>query len=180
MHDSSNSKRIWPARRLANEREAEREASWRTCLGASRLRADFNLAWNVRSRIFGDCSPCSETTRKSVMTEKQSRTTIERSRIVNGIEFFRIVSHDGETANVIDDCQCARCGSSCTFVDCDNCGGEGTIEDDDWQADEGDCHPCDWCHGSGGWWRCLSSRAWCLAHPRQGREEQPSTATESE
>ena len=84
--------------------------------------------------------------------------------IKNGIEFFSVGDDD--------DCQCARCGASCFFVDCDNCGGEGEIEDDDWQC-EGEYYRCDWCRGAGGWWRCLSSEAWCSANPMPGREDQP-------
>jgi hypothetical protein len=85
-------------------------------------------------------------------------------KIVNGVEFFRIGDDE--------DCQCARCGSSMFFVDCANCGGDGEIEDDDWQC-EGEFHRCDWCRGKGGWWRCCSSKAWCEANPRPGRESQP-------
>lgn len=86
-------------------------------------------------------------------------------RIKNGIEFFFIEGHG-------EDCQCARCGSSCYFVDCANCCGEGEIEDDDWQS-EGEYYRCDWCRGTGGWWRCCSSHDWCKAHPMPGREDQP-------
>lgn len=90
-------------------------------------------------------------------------STVE-TKIVNGIEFYRVGDHD--------DCQCARCGSSCTFIDCANCGGEGEIEDSDWQF-EGEYHRCDWCRGKGGWWRCLSGEQWCKDNPRPGREDQP-------
>ena len=69
------------------------------------------------------------------------------------------------------DCQCARCGSSCYFVDCDNCSGEGWIEDEDWQADEGDGWDCEWCRGSGGHWACVSSPEYCEANPCEGRGE---------
>ena|SRR3990167_324406 len=88
-----------------------------------------------------------------------------QSKIVNGIEFF----HIGD----VEDCQCARCGSSCCFLDCDNCGGEGDIESDDWQDEEGYRYRCDWCMGKGGWWRCISSKAFCEANPMPGRADQP-------
>lgn len=58
------------------------------------------------------------------------------------------------------------------FVNCANCGGEGELEDEDWQC-EGEFYRCDWCRGTGGWWRCLSSKAWCEANPMKGREDQP-------
>lgn len=96
-------------------------------------------------------------------------STVE-TKIVNGIEFYRVGDHD--------DCQCARCGSSCTFIDCANCGGEGEIEDSDWQF-EGEYHRCDWCRGSGGWWRCMSSKQYCEANPRPGRESQPVMGTDA-
>lgn len=91
--------------------------------------------------------------------------------IKNGIEFFHVDGHG-------EDCQCARCGSSCYFVDCDNCGGEGEIEDDDWQF-EGEFYRCDWCRGKGGWWRCCSSKAFCEANPMPGRADQPVMGTDA-
>ena len=93
-----------------------------------------------------------------------------RPNIKGGIEFF-------DTGLGYDDCQCARCGSSCAFIDCDNCGGDGEIEDDDWQC-EGEFSRCDWCRGAGGWWYCLSGRDWCQANPMPGREDQPVTGLE--
>lgn len=96
---------------------------------------------------------------------------VEReTKIVHGIEFFRVREKDG--SGFYEDCQCARCGSSCTFIDCDNCGGDGEIEDDDWQC-EGEYYRCDWCRGTGGWWRCLSGERYCREHPMPGREDQP-------
>lgn len=86
------------------------------------------------------------------------------TKIKNGVEFFRVGGHE--------DCQCARCGSSCFFVDCGNCGGEGEVEDDDWQSWD-EYHRCDWCLGTGGWYRCVSSADWCEANPMAGRENQP-------
>ena len=86
--------------------------------------------------------------------------------VKNGIEFYKV----GD----VEDCQCARCGSSTFFRSCDNCGGEGVIEadEDDWQGFDHD-QRCDWCHGNGGWYRCLSSKDFCEKHPMPGREDQP-------
>ncbi len=77
------------------------------------------------------------------------------------------------------DCQCARCGSSCDFVDCYNCDdgdcGSDCIDD---LCHGGECiHGdsgqiiCDICRGHGGWQSCLSSPEWCKANPLPGREE---------
>jgi hypothetical protein len=77
------------------------------------------------------------------------------------------------------DCQCARCGSSCDYVDCWNCedGGCGSDCIDD-LCHGGECihgHSgqirCDICDGHGGWWACLSDSEWCNANPIAGREE---------
>ena len=71
--------------------------------------------------------------------------------------------------------QCARCGSSMTYVDCTNCGGEG-VTDHDCGEDcccclhPEDNVPCDICDGEGGWWQCISSPEYCEAHPIPGRE----------
>lgn len=94
----------------------------------------------------------------------EATSALVKKLIVHGIEFFRIGDEE--------DCQCARCGSSCYFVDCANCGGEGEIEDEDWQF-EGEFYRCDWCMGKGGWWRCCSTKEYCTANPMPGREEQP-------
>jgi len=92
-----------------------------------------------------------------------------KSEIRDGVEFFEDeADHGGE--------QCARCGSSVYFVDCWECGGEGEVEDDDWQNFEGDMVCCRHCRGTGGWWHCVSGRAWCEAHPMPGREDITSTA----
>lgn len=68
-----------------------------------------------------------------------------------------------------EDCQCARCGSSCVFVDCGNCD-DGEVERDEW----GDCGTyftrCPDCRGAGGWWQCCSGEEWCKARPIAGRE----------
>ena len=68
--------------------------------------------------------------------------------------------------------QCARCGSSCHYVDCWECGGEGAAGHD--CGDDTCCclHPddnvrCDTCHGHGGWYECLSGADWCEAHPHR-------------
>lgn len=67
------------------------------------------------------------------------------------------------------DCQCARCGSSCGWVDCSDClSGIINTEDDEGFDDVEFCTTCD---GSGGWWCCLSSGEWCGAHPLVGREQ---------
>lgn len=72
------------------------------------------------------------------------------------------------------DCQCARCGSSCDFVECDQC--EDGYSDHDCGDDCCCClHPkpnvtCSFCHGYGGWNKCLSSPEWCKTNPLPGRE----------
>jgi hypothetical protein len=58
------------------------------------------------------------------------------------------------------DCQCARCGSSCSRVGCWECFGECDPE----------CGQCSECRGRGGWWTCLSSLEWCRANPIKGHE----------
>jgi hypothetical protein len=104
----------------------------------------------------------------------------EEPRNVGGIEWFAVRGrHDEE-------CQCARCGSSCAFLRCGNCGGDdealGSSCIDD-LCHGGECiHGdsgfirCDWCHGAGGWWHCCSGPAWCEANPLPGREHITSTA----
>ncbi len=70
--------------------------------------------------------------------------------------------------------QCGRCGSSVEWVDCEECGGQGTTlpgelyESDPLWYGRDDVDPCHICEGERGWWRCLSSPAWCQAHPRPG------------
>lgn len=71
-----------------------------------------------------------------------------------------------------EDCQCARCGSSCYFNECNECFGEGTVEEDfgnDACEDMRDVE-CGECEGCGGWQTCLSSTEWCEANPLPGRE----------
>lgn len=90
------------------------------------------------------------------------------ARIIDGVEFFN--DDDGD-CECDADAQCARCGSSVTWSDCWDCGGEGfvTIAEDDMTEGEDTCDTCD---GNGGWYTCLSSAAWCEAHPLEGRSEQ--------
>ena len=62
------------------------------------------------------------------------------------------------------DCQCARCGSSCSFYRCE-CD-DGTT----WADDESDAEVCDTCLGRGGWHNCMSDSEWCKGNPLPGRE----------
>lgn len=72
------------------------------------------------------------------------------------------------------DCQCARCGSTVDYVRCDQCedGYDGHDCGDDCCccADPEDNVVCQICRGHGGWYRCMSSMAWCEANPLPGRE----------
>lgn len=71
-----------------------------------------------------------------------------------------------------EDCQCARCGSSCYFADCYECGGNGEIQDcRDWNLGGliEEYMTCRHCRGAGGWRVCLSSPEWCEANPLPGR-----------
>lgn len=99
------------------------------------------------------------------------------SEIKDGIEFYEFTRHDGVVEN---ETACARCGSSAYWDDCEWCGGEGEIERDahwgDYLADDPDYGTCPSCRGTGGAWHCLSSRAWCEAHPLIGRDHIASTA----
>jgi len=117
----------------------------------------------------GDSAELAADEAVSAVPQDQLSHAERETKIVNGIEFFRVRERDG---GFYEDCQCARCGSSCIFLDCDNCGGEGEIEDEDWQC-EGEYYRCDWCRGAGGWWRCMSGADWCKANPIKGREDQP-------
>lgn len=73
------------------------------------------------------------------------------------------------------DCQCARCGSSCSREVCETCGGSGVDGHDcgeescccQWPEDN---LRCETCLGDAGWQCCLSPREWCEAHPAPGRE----------
>ena len=64
-------------------------------------------------------------------------------------------------------CQCARCGSSCGWVDCTECSGDGYEVD---PCDGNLTGTCDCCHGYGGWQLCLSDHDWCKANPLPDRE----------
>lgn len=67
--------------------------------------------------------------------------------------------------------QCARCGSSASFVDCEECNGEGVWIDEENEFGELEDCDCCTCLGEGGWWQCLSSADWCKANPLPGREQ---------
>lgn len=71
------------------------------------------------------------------------------------------------------DCQCARCGSSCHWIDCWNGCDDGYLNfyelDPLWYDDDYD-QPCDVCQCRGGWQTCLSEPEWCEANPLPGRE----------
>lgn len=114
------------------------------------------------------------------------------TRIVGGIEWFKIPSRveNGVNLDADEDCQCARCGSSCAWLDCGSCGGDDEALGSDCIDDlchGGECiHGdsgfirCDWCRGTGGSWHCVSGPEWCEAHPLPGRESITSTALRSE
>lgn len=109
-------------------------------------------------------------------------SNLESTDIRDGIEYFTVTLPDGRTQ---DDCQCARCGSSVSFVDCPNCDEFGYSSHD---CGEDCCccrYPennvrCDWCRGTGGSWHCVSGPEWCTANPLPGREHIKSTAMRSE
>ena len=100
---------------------------------------------------------------------------VKETRIERGTEWY-------PTGDQIEDCQCARCGSSVALLDCWNCGGEGEIEERDTEdyGDEYSWRPCDVCFGRGGRLRCISTPEHCEAHPIPGREHIESTAMKSE
>ena len=112
-------------------------------------------------------------------SQENEPMSAETARIERGIEWFPV--ENGE-----QDCQCARCGSSCEFLTCWNCGGDDEALGSDCIDDlchGGECiHGdsgfirCDWCGGAGGAWHCISSPEWCNAHPMVGREGVTSTA----
>lgn len=74
-----------------------------------------------------------------------------------------------------EDCQCARCGSSCYYMDCDECV-DGYSHHD---CGEDCCScvnaeynvRCAACGGSCGWQVCMSGQDWCEANPIPGREQ---------
>ena len=109
------------------------------------------------------------------------------NRIEGGIEFFTVTRDDGPPE---EDTQCARCGSSVTFVSCWQCGGEGArgsaCIDDLCHGEEECIHGddaqivCDICRGKGSFGHCISPPEWCEAHPMPGREQIESTAMPAE
>ena len=69
------------------------------------------------------------------------------------------------------DIQCARCGSSATYIACPEC--EDGYEEYDYGDDvveDLQYRPCSVCNAKGGWHVCLSSAEFCQANPLQGRE----------
>jgi hypothetical protein len=113
-------------------------------------------------------------------------------RIVDGIEWYSFqrsaYDADGNLEDFTDEeCQCARCGSSCGFSDCDRCGGEGFVYGEDIASsydygwiDEDATYECAQCHGKRGWHFCLSGPEWCKTNPMPGREHIESTAMRAE
>ncbi len=74
------------------------------------------------------------------------------------------------------ECQCARCGSSCSDQRCFDCGGEGVNghecgDDCCCCADPEENMLCETCQGKGHWWSCLSSSEWCESNPLPGRDQ---------
>lgn len=68
-----------------------------------------------------------------------------------------------------EDCQCARCGSSCGWHNCEHCD-HGEVERDAWDFCGTYFQTCDICDGRGGWDFCCSGAEWCEANPMKGRE----------
>lgn len=109
-------------------------------------------------------------------------TRYRQSRIERGIEWYTVDAGPLEQ-DLVDDCQCARCGSSAEFRDCWNCGGEGETEEEDnedFGAPTVYYRFCEYCQGRGGSWHCISTPEHCEAHPSPGRENIVSTALKSE
>lgn len=97
------------------------------------------------------------------------------TEIVAGIEWHRD-QHDP---------WCARCGSSADYIPCGWCGdecftGHECGEDLCVCVDPEDNVVCDACGGRGGTWHCISTPAWCEAHPLLGREHIASTTMRAE
>lgn len=102
---------------------------------------------------------------------------MSETRIDRGIEWFPVGDENARQ----EDNQCARCGSSCDFIDCWNCD-HGIVEKD---IGDGCCEElidvqCEVCEGRGGRWHCMSTPDWCHTHPIRGREHIESTALKSE
>lgn len=104
-----------------------------------------------------------------------STTRTAATEFPDGVEWFARTRVDGTEE---EDGQCARCGSSVAWEVCDRCGGDGYGEEI-W-SDIGVMArvPCDTCQGECGWFRCLSSPAFCEANPLPGREHVTSAAAE--
>lgn len=103
-----------------------------------------------------------------------------QSKIIGGIEWYTVDAGPVER-DEYEDCQCARCGSSCEFRDCWNCD-HGFVEEDigDDACEEWIDVRCRECHGRSGSWHCISTPEYCEAHPLEGRESIVSTALKSE
>ena len=67
------------------------------------------------------------------------------------------------------ECQCARCGSSCDWVQCENCDdgydGHDCGEDCCACAEPEENMLCQICDGYSGWWACMSSAKHCIENP---------------
>lgn len=115
--------------------------------------------------------------RSKARTEAPASDLRTRSKIVGGIEWYTVDAGPVERDD-FDDCQCARCGSSVTFVECYECGGEGIVEEDDDEDFGNETHlrRCPLCWGKCGYWHCISTPEYCEANPLQGRETIKSTA----
>lgn len=107
-------------------------------------------------------------------------STSSETDIVGGIEWFEFSSDPMSPPSI--ECQCARCGSSCDWLNCSQCGGEGEVEyrEPDSYDDEEDTRPCSYCGGDGGSWHCDSTPELCTANPLKGREAIASTALSTE
>lgn len=100
------------------------------------------------------------------------------TEIRNGIEWYQLDREDGTKEA---DCQCARCGGSCSYWQCPDCDEYGYSYHD---CGEDSCccrYPennvcCDTCGGTGGEWHCANTPDYCNAHPLPGRENIESTA----
>ena len=104
-------------------------------------------------------------------------TVVVPGAIRDGVEWFTVRFPDGREE---EDCQCARCGSSCVWVNCWNCGGEGEVQRYDDMTLGGlieEYETCHHCRGTGGWHVCCSSPEWCEANPLPDRAHIKSTAT---
>lgn len=82
------------------------------------------------------------------------------------------------------ECQCARCGSSMSFIECPECGGEGLCGHDCGEdccccLEPEDNIECPACSGVGSFPLCLSaSSGHCAEFPNPGREVTPESTVE--